>query len=37
VISLPIWSHLPLGDVDRVAVAIRRIQEHAEALPAADE
>ena len=37
VISLPIWSHLPLGDVDRVAVAIRRIQEHAEALPAAGE
>ena len=37
VISLPIWSHLPLGDVDRVAVAIRRIQEHAEALPAANE
>ena len=37
VISLPIWSHLPLGDVDRVAAAIRRIQEHAEVLPAADE
>jgi len=37
VISLPIWSHLPLDDVDRVAAAIRRIQEHAEALPEADE
>ncbi|MCH8993216.1 MAG: DegT/DnrJ/EryC1/StrS family aminotransferase, partial [Acidobacteria bacterium] len=29
VISLPIWSHLPLDDVDRVAYAIRRIQQNA--------
>lgn len=32
VISLPIWSHLPLDDVDRVADAIIRIQQHAEAV-----
>jgi dTDP-4-amino-4,6-dideoxygalactose transaminase len=32
VIRLPIWSHLSLDDVDRVALAIRRIQKHAEAL-----
>ena len=37
VISLPIWSHLPLDDVDRVAAAIIRIQEHAEDLPVAGE
>ena len=29
VISLPIWSHLPLDDVVRVAYAIRRIQQNA--------
>lgn len=29
VISLPIWSHLPLDDVDRIAYAIRRIQQNA--------
>jgi len=29
VISLPIWSHLPLDDVDRVAHAIKRIQQSA--------
>jgi dTDP-4-amino-4,6-dideoxygalactose transaminase len=37
VISLPIWSHMSLGDVDRVAHAIRRIQDHAEALAGATE
>jgi dTDP-4-amino-4,6-dideoxygalactose transaminase len=35
VISLPIWSHLPLGDVDRVADTIRRIQDHAELVAGA--
>ena len=29
VISLPIWSHLPLADVDRVAGAISDIHSHA--------
>jgi dTDP-4-amino-4,6-dideoxygalactose transaminase len=32
VISLPIWSHLPLADVDRVAGALARIQQHAPAV-----
>jgi dTDP-4-amino-4,6-dideoxygalactose transaminase len=36
VISLPMWSHLPFGDVDRVGYAIRRIQERAEALAGTD-
>ena len=37
VISLPIWSHLPLADVDQVGRAIRRIQDHAEAIAEAEE
>jgi dTDP-4-amino-4,6-dideoxygalactose transaminase len=32
VISLPIWSHLPLGTVDRVCDAVERIHEHGAAL-----
>lgn len=32
VVSLPIWSHLPLDDVERVAAAIARIQASAPAL-----
>lgn len=35
VISLPIWSHLPLTVVDRVAHAVERIHQHADALPGA--
>ncbi len=37
VISLPIWSHISLDDVERVAFAIKRIQEHAETLAGAAE
>ena len=37
VISLPMWSHLPFDDVDRVGYAIRRIQERAEALAGTNE
>jgi dTDP-4-amino-4,6-dideoxygalactose transaminase len=36
VISLPIWSHLPLDDVERVSRAITRIHDHAEALSGAE-
>lgn len=35
VISLPIWSHMPLGTVDKVALAFRRIQEHADQVESA--
>jgi hypothetical protein len=34
---LPMWSHLPFDDVDRVGYAIRRIQERAEALAGTNE
>ena len=37
VISLPIWSHLPLAVVDRVADALGRIHQHANALVGAIE
>lgn len=30
VISLPIWSHMPLETAEKVALAFRRIQEHAD-------
>ncbi|MDP8959194.1 MAG: DegT/DnrJ/EryC1/StrS family aminotransferase [Actinomycetota bacterium] len=33
VISLPIWSHLPLESVDRVGEAFHRIRAHADQLP----
>jgi dTDP-4-amino-4,6-dideoxygalactose transaminase len=36
VVSLPIWSHLPLEDVERVAGAIVQIQVHAGAIAAAE-
>lgn len=36
VISLPIWSHLPLGTVDRICDALERIHEHGTALESAD-
>lgn len=35
VISLPIWSHLPLETVDRIAEAFFRIHHHAEQVEAA--
>ena len=35
VISLPMWSHLPLEDVDRVAGAFTRIHAHAAEIEAA--
>lgn len=34
VITLPMWSHLPLEDVDRVVVALARIAAHADELAA---
>jgi len=35
VISLPMWSHLPLEDADRIGEAIVRIQHHAGAVESA--
>ena len=35
VISLPIWSHLPLETVERIAEALATIQAHAESIAAA--
>jgi dTDP-4-amino-4,6-dideoxygalactose transaminase len=37
VITLPMFSHLSLDDVDRVAEALRRIQDHADAIEAANQ
>jgi len=36
VVSLPIWSHLPLEDVERIGGAIAQIQVHAAAIAASD-
>lgn len=35
VVSLPMWSHLPLDHVDRIAAVVASIQEHGERVEAA--